>query len=413
MQNSSEKSKPPDVNFSPIYFLSFSGDLLGSLMIVACVLVGNRLGLTGIITGVLGSAYGMSYMFSPAIFGRISDKIGRRKSLMVASTGFTIISGIFLAFPTNVFLLVAGQIAVGCLYGFWWCSIEALISETSTPANHQTKVNLFCVSWSLGYMLGPFLGPILEIIEQIFSFLILFIFSIANFAVIYFCIPGSLEGAKRRAEIESAPFIADQSMDPRSTKRVMLASIILVLSIFTYAFTKSFFIGLFPDIAKNPPGVFDSPQHIGWGGWETGIALLVFGLARTITFIIQNKLKNHSVGLRVMLALALSGSCFLFITTTAFLAYLVFFALVGVLSGLLYTMTLELLLQLNKEKKGRIAGLFESAIGIGTMLSPLLGGFVLGASSYTTAFFTMAAISTCMPVVALLLWILLVTKKEK
>ncbi len=385
--------RPQRPRFKPIYFLAFSGDLLGSLLIVACVLVGTRLGVADWIIGVLGSSYGVSYMFSAAMFGHVSDKIGRRRSLFITSAGFSVVAALFIAFPNIVALLVLGQVTIGLLYGFWWSSIEAYISENTTGADHQRKVNNFCISWSLGYMMGPFLGPLLSIIGAVYSFSLLLTFSIANIAVVGTFIRPSARSPKvpvqekdRRAEPPG-----DQGLGSMAA-----ASAILILVIFTYAFTKSFFIGLFPDIAIS---------RIGFSEIQTSAIGLAFGLARTAAFVVQNRMKSKSIALRIALAIVLSTTCFLFATTAEFSAYIVFVSIMGIFSGMLYTTTLELLLQLNEQRKGRVAGFFEASIGIGTFLSPILGSSVLG-FGYAMSYIVVATVSTAIATLALALYLM-------
>ncbi|MEX2684794.1 MAG: MFS transporter [Candidatus Sigynarchaeota archaeon] len=373
--------------FKPIYFLAFSGDLLGSLLIVACVLVGTRLGVENWIIGILGSSYGASYMFSAAMFGHVSDKIGRRRSLFITSIGFSIIATLFIAFPTIIALLVFGQVAIGILYGFWWSSIEAYISENTTTADHQRKLNNFCISWSLGYMMGPFLGPLLSIIGAIFSFLLLLAFSVTNFVIVGLFIQPS--GYARGSSLEGNKDTRHPGNE--SLGNLAVPSAILILTIFVYAFTKSFFIGLFPDIAIS---------KIGFSEVETGAIGLTFGLARTGAFIVQNRMKSKSIALRIAIALGLSATCFLFAMTTDFTWYLVFVSVMGVFSGMLYTTTLELLMGINEHRKGRVAGFFEASIGFGTFIAPILGSSVLGLG-YAIAYVVVASVSTAIAILAL------------
>ncbi|NMC05042.1 MAG: MFS transporter, partial [Candidatus Lokiarchaeota archaeon] len=301
---------------------------------------------------------------------------------------------LFIAFPDNISLLVIGQVIVGLLYGFWWSSIEAYISENTTSEDHQRKVNNFCISWSLGYMMGPFLGPLLSIIGAVYSFSLLLAFSLANIVVV---------GLFIHLPVESPRSISNHASDhvnnSRSTgdSKLAITSAILILAIFTYAFTKSFFIGLFPDIAIS---------KIGFTEVETSMIGLAFGLARTASFMIQNRMKSNSVPLRVVLAAALSSTGFLFTMTTSFIAYVAFISFMGILSGLVYTTTLELLLHINEQRKGRIAGFFEASIGIGTFLSPILGSSVLGLG-YVMAYIVVASVSTTLAVIALLLYLVL------
>ncbi|MBN2149869.1 MAG: MFS transporter [Candidatus Lokiarchaeota archaeon] len=391
---------PRRPRFAPVYFLAFSGDLLGSLLIVACVLVGTRLGVEDWIIGVLGSSYGVSYMFSAAAFGHVSDKIGRRRSLLITSAGFSAVSAILVAFPNVIALLVIGQVAIGLLYGFWWSSIEAYISENTAGADHQRKVNNFCISWSLGYMMGPFLGPLLSLIGAVYSFSLLLAFSIANLVVINCFI----------RPVARSPINSAQGM-PQDVARVngqgagnlAIPSAILILLIFIYAFTKSFFIGLFPDIAIS---------RIGFSEVETSEIGLAFGLARTAAFVIQNRMRSKSIALRVAIALLLSLTCYLFLLTTDFPSYLVFVSVMGVFSGMLYTTTLELLLQLNEQRKGRTAGFFEASIGIGTFLSPVIGSSVLG-FGYAASYAAVATVSTAIATIAIALYAVQKRRKTK
>ncbi len=385
--------------FKPIYFLAFSGDLLGSLLIVSCVLVGTKLGVDDKIIGILASSYGVSYMFSAAVFGRVSDRIGRRRSLIITAIGFSIIAGLFISFPSNVPLLVLGQVTVGILYGFWWSSIEAYISENTTAADHQRKVNNFCVSWSLGYTIGPFLGPLLSIIGAVYSFSLLLVFSLANIVVVGLFIRPSIHSQKPPVQVGSRDVVSPENQELRN---LAISSVILVLAIFTYAFTKSFFIGMFQDIALS---------KIGFNEIQTSVIGLAFGLARTASFIAQNRMKSKSIILRVLLAIGLSASGFLFATTSEFVLYLAFISIMGVFSGLVYTTTLELLLQINEKRKGRIAGFFEASIGIGTFISPILGSSVLG-FGYVAAFVVVASVSTAIATLALVFYLVLASRKK-
>jgi MFS family permease len=185
-------------------------------------------------------------------------------------------------------------------------------------------------------------------------------------------------------------------------KNMAISSAILILTIFTYAFTKSFFIGLFPDIAIS---------KIGFTEVETSAIGLAFGLSRTAAFIVQNRMKSNSVALRVVLAIGLSTACFLFATTSDFPFYLVIISVMGVFSGLVYTTTLELLLQLNAKRKGRVAGFFEASIGIGTFISPVLGSAVLG-FGYVMAYVVVASVSTVVAALALALYLVLESRRK-
>lgn len=393
-------------SFLPLYFLAFTGDLLDSLLIVACVLVGTREGLSGAYTGALAAAYGATYAFSPALLGRVSDRIGRKNSLLVAAGGFTCIAITLLLFHSNFWVLIAGECGVGILYGLWWCSIEAYISENATPASHQAKMNNFCISWSMGYMLGPFLGNILSGMDPIVSFWILLLVPAANMVVIALAIPVRHGVPNAHHEPEKA---SESVVDAQlGIKNIALASAILVFAVFSYAFAKSFFISLFNDVAQSPK------YDLNMTFVQVAILQLAFGMARTITFIFQNRIKSTVIFTRVALALAVSLTTFLYAVTRSFTAYIFLFIAMGVFTGLLYTMTLELLMQINRAAKGKTAGFFEASIGLGTFLSPVVGGAVLQVTGQAmTTFFVIAVVSTAFACVSLGIYALFARAERK
>jgi predicted MFS family arabinose efflux permease len=374
-----------------LYFLAFTGDFLLSTMIVASTLVGTRLGAPGWEIGLLGSAFYMTYTPSALFLGRLSDRLGRRKCILTCAVGFLGVSFMFMAGSGSIVVVFIGELLVGLLNGFYWSSIEAFISENArTEKEHQANVNKFCLSWSLGYMIGPFIAPVLDDFDPVYSFLILAVLSSINIINGLFFVPKTKTKARASIAAESRP-VTDV---PR--RGVMIIVLILTLAIFTYNFARAFIVGVFPDIAKNP-------SYFGWSGVETGLVLFCFGAARSATFLIQNRIRNESLSTRAWLSLALSLSAFLFITTKAVAMFCIFFAIVGILSALVYTMVLQKMLHL-PSGKGQSAGIFESGLALGGLVSPIFSGLALGTFQvYEAAFILIGIISSLVSLVALLL----------
>lgn len=391
-------------NFLPLHFLAFSGDLMLATMIVGCVLSATSLGISPALVGLVGAAYGISYMVSPTLLGRASDRLGRFRSLGVSMAGYAAVTVVLLAFHREIVALVACQVAAGILYGLFWSSIEAYTSERSTGdgRDHQRRINQFCLSWSIGYMIGPFVTPVLGDIGTALPFLLLVVLATVTVAVIMLALPrdaGTSDAVKTgKARVPGAPVSPrgqaghdEPATGTGTSRRVAVA--VLVLVIFTYSFSKGFIIGTFPDIATRP-------DFLHWSGVQAGLALFAFGAARTVTFAVQGRVHGESLWTRVLLALALAGTCFLLVVSQDFAFACVVLGLFGVVTGLVYTMTLDKLMQITRHGKGAAAGLFESAIGLGSMVSPLAGGTVLQLAGYVAAFAMMASITLLMALVA-------------
>jgi MFS family permease len=377
----------------PLFLLAFTGDFLLSTMIVASALVGTSQHVDGWVIGMLGSAFYMTYTPTAVFLGKVSDRIGRRNSIMVCAVGFLGVSFLFMAGSRSVAAVFVGELIVGFLNGFYWPSIEAFISEHSTSeANHQANVNKFCLSWSLGYMIGPFIAPVIDDYDPVYSFIILAVLSSINIANAAFLVP-------RGASTDTPRQVKAESEAPRSKSTtgngVMLTVLVLTLAIFVYNFARSFIVGVFPDIAK-------SPEYFSWTGVETGIVLFAFGAARSVTFIVQNRIKNDALLTRALLAMALALCSFLFITTRDLVLFCMFFAAVGVFSALVYTMVLQKMLHL-PAGRGHAAGMFESGLALGGLVSPIFSGIALGFFHvYEAAFIIMGFVSSGISIVAVI-----------
>ena len=291
----------------------------------------------------------------------------------------------------NIFVLIFGQMAVGVFYGFYWPSIEAYTSEKSSQNDHQKRINQFCIAWSAGYMLGPVVAPLLKDIHPAISFIVMIGFCIINLIVAITKLPKNEQvrtnnGIKDHGNTE----IIQAPLDKSKSWTIL----ILICLIFTYAFTKGFFIGLFPDIAEND-------MFWNWPSIQTSIVFLFFGLSRTITFVFQNNIKGKRTTQAILVSTILSVSCFLFTISNDFVFLSIIFTIFGIFSGLTYTMTLQRLMEVTSEGKGQAAGFFESAIGIGTFIAPIVGGAVLSITgSEIATFFMIGTISTLVSLVA-------------
>jgi MFS family permease len=174
-----------------IYYIAFNGDLTLSLLVVLSILYGTGMGLTTIQIGLIGAAYGFAYIVMPALSGKISDRISRKISLLIASSGQMILAlyFLFIIIQSSEFLfygLFLGLFVCGIMYSFFWPSIEAYVSENtkSSSKEHEKGIANFCISWSIGYALGPLFGGFFYDFNIILAFIIAFILYSSSFLLI-------------------------------------------------------------------------------------------------------------------------------------------------------------------------------------------------------------------------------------
>ncbi len=105
------------------------------------------------ITGALFSVFSlMQLIFSP-LWGRLSDRVGRRPIMMMSTFG-AMLAYVLFAFSTSLAMLFASRILAGIMGGNI-STAQAAISD-STPADQRAAgMGLIGAAFGIGFVLGP------------------------------------------------------------------------------------------------------------------------------------------------------------------------------------------------------------------------------------------------------------------
>jgi len=117
-------------------------------------------GASGATLGMILASFSlMQFLFSP-IWGRLSDRIGRRPVLMTSLLGSTIGFVIF-AFASSVALLFASRILSG-IASASISTAQAYVADTTDESNRSKGMALIGMAFGLGLVLGPPIGGLLS-----------------------------------------------------------------------------------------------------------------------------------------------------------------------------------------------------------------------------------------------------------
>lgn len=381
-------------NLKIIYFLSTIGDFCYSLLLTACIIHGTKIGGTQTETGWIGGGYGFTYLIAPTILGRLSDKIPRKASLLIASCGQILIAIYYLFFIDSIFQLILGQILLGTVYGFWWPSIEAYISEKThnTPESHQRGMANFCIAWSIGYMSGPVVAGALSDYNDVYSFIIAIIVYSIGFILIVFGIPmqkitkvvknvGSVEDVTVKNETSH-----NKSDNSNSNNQIMLK---ILFTMLIYALIAKVVMTYFTDFAVRP-------ETLNYDGKTVATVMFFLGIGRLVYFIFGRFNKHQffrSSFTKLNYSFLIIAASLIFITqilNPILMGINLFFF--GFFAGLIYLSALDLLIIQKQKGKSTIAGLFESTIGIGAALTPIIAG-VLAETNVVLPFYVFAVLA--------------------
>ncbi len=144
-------------------FLTVFIDLVGfGIVLPLLPIFAKNLDANGYTIGALMASYSlMQFIFAP-IWGRLSDRIGRRPVLLVSTAGAAISYAIFaigsgMTGTTGLILLFASRIFAG-VCGANITVAQAYIADITPPEDRSKKMGLIGMAFGLGFIFGPFLG---------------------------------------------------------------------------------------------------------------------------------------------------------------------------------------------------------------------------------------------------------------
>src|SRR6266540_534933 len=143
-------------------------DLVGLLMIIPLLpfyvktlggsgidLLGMHFGI-GIISGFIIAAFTVAQLLSAPMWGRFSDRVGRRPTLLIA-LGAAAIAYLIFGFAHSLLVLFLSRIVQGAGGGTVGV-IQAYVADSTDPKDRARALGWLSATTNLGVALGPVLG---------------------------------------------------------------------------------------------------------------------------------------------------------------------------------------------------------------------------------------------------------------
>ena len=360
---------------------------------------GSRINATDAQLAWIVGIYSLLQLVCAPLFGKLSDRIGRKPVLVVSILG-TAVGFVVLGAATTVWMLILGRIIDGASGGNISTAM-ACIADVTTKENRSRNMGLVGAAFGLGFMLGPAIGGVLS---KHFDLATPFYFAaglaLLNALLVWLRLPETLT-AESRARAKERATVGEVFHGGRAGMiTAILASQLAAVTGF------SIMTALFALYCEKRFG-YDTAQ-VGYILAYVGLLGVLFqgGLLRRLL----KKPIEKELAVIGAVVLALSMAALPFTHTLGVLLVVCFGISLG---NSFVTPTLNGLASRSTDAhcQGRLLGLMQSAGSLGRFLGPMVGfGLVSldGAADYArTSFFVSAAI------LALAIFFILLVRPER
>ncbi|MBV9522774.1 MAG: MFS transporter [Alphaproteobacteria bacterium] len=368
----------------PVLFAIVLIDLIGfGIVIPLLPFYGERFGASPLAVTLLMATYSFFQLFTAPLWGRLSDRRGRRPILLLSLCG-SVAAYCWLGLADALWMLFAARAVQGAMAGNI-AAAQAYIADVTTPENRAKGMGLIGAAFGLGFIIGPALGGLLagpDPARPNFSapaFLgagLSFLALLGAVLVLKESLPVERRGAARVARIEAAR---------RTLARPALRPLILVFFLIILAFA-----GMETTFA------LWANRQFGWGAAQVGYLMTYVGVvSATIQGGLIGKLARRFGEERVLLAgvvmislgllgIPFSSSLPIVLLASAFLA--------GGMGLTQPSINSLISRQAGAHEQGEVMGVAQSAGSLARILGPAIAGFLFGAYGRNAPYFAGAAL---------------------
>src|SRR5690554_2058067 len=194
-----EQSDSAKKRILAVAFVTMFLDLLGfGLIIPIQPFYAESFGASAAVVTLLGGAYSlMQFIFIP-VWGRISDRIGRRPVILISVIASSI-GHLFFGLAGSLTALFAARLLTG-FGNANIATVQALIAD-STEGHERTRgMGMIGAAFGLGFVIGPAVGGLLVRWGLAAPAFAAAVFALVNFGMAFFLLPETNKFRQKKGE---------------------------------------------------------------------------------------------------------------------------------------------------------------------------------------------------------------------
>ncbi|MBY0414626.1 MAG: MFS transporter [Bdellovibrionales bacterium] len=366
-------------------FLIVLVDVMGMTIILPLLpFYSQSLGATPFVVGMIVSVYGLCQFIAGPILGQASDKVGRKRILVISQVG-TCIGFIMLAMSHNLVLIFLARIIDGLTAGNISVA-QAYISDVTTPKERTKAFGMLGSAFSLGFIIGPALSGLLAKYGPHYPIILAACLSATSILATIFILPNN-EIAPQTAPRNK--FAAKNIQKYFNVKEVAP----LLLQFFMFIFAFSFFMSGFAMFCGQKffyEGRHFGAEQVGWLFTFMGCMSLIvqLGLLRKLS----EKLGERKL---ILLGFIAMSAGYFFVGEVATIPFLLLALILNTFgsSVLRPSITSQITKIIPRDQQGAILGVTQSLQSVAQIVAPLISGYLIGTGNLTGWAWTCACIA--------------------
>jgi len=386
-----------DIRAVPTLFLIVVIDLVGfGLVIPLLPFYAVRFGASPQLVTALLAVYSLMALLSAPLWGRLSDRIGRRPVLM-SSLAAGVLAYLWMGAADALWMVFAARSLAGVCAGNI-AAAQAYIADVTTPENRAKGMGLIGAAFGLGFIIGPALGGLLAGDDPATADLsmpawVAAVLSGMALLGVAFVLP------------ESRPLEARQNTPARSRlatilgalRRPILSRLILIFFLVILAFS-----GMESTFA------LWAMRQFGWGPSQVAYVFAYVGLLSAVLQggLIGRLSRRFGEERLLLVGLALIGIGLLALPATRWLPLLALvLAALAVGMGLAQPSLNSLISRrAGRDEQGAVLGVSQSVGSLARVLGPLAAGFLFAEFGRDAPYLWGAALVAAAWLLTVLLW---------
>ncbi|MFX1456338.1 MAG: MFS transporter [Promethearchaeota archaeon] len=231
--------------------LSIFVDSFGYVMVMPLLpQIFYGLGATDLTIGLSISSNAVALLIFGPVWGKLSDKYGRKRILMISQIG-TGFAFLLLVFSDSIPIIFGSRILDGIFSG-QMPTVRAYIADVTTPQTRASQMGKIMAGYTSSMMIGPFIGGVLGAFNWRYPMIFASILTVVSTILTYTVLVESMP-KERIADIKEAKERNNVSSKGILTKEVAIRFIeIFILSLMSMIFNTSFSLVLYTRYSANP-----------------------------------------------------------------------------------------------------------------------------------------------------------------